>query len=237
MTNLFTVYQAKSDFVTTESPATARIFDLMLAKGDLPTYEKLKRPRTNKFKAVTFSDFLEARVIPSSLYEGALMTTGQWYFNNYKNWFDDFVWQVIRRYKAAMRMRGIDEQIGDIIDEEPGAYFFVRQIDAYRNLRDPWGITSNAHEIFRSGHTTALLFVLTYADLFFKERAEETGEPNRDCYDAWDIHIGHARGSAPGVFRHEVLNVSYSKLRSETTESAIRAWNRRTIIYENRPRH
>ena len=95
----------------------------MLAKGDLPTYEKLKRPRTNKFKAVTFSDFLEARVIPSSLYEGALMTTGQWYFNNYKNWFDDFVWQVIRRYKAAMRMRGIDEQIGNIIDEEPGAYF------------------------------------------------------------------------------------------------------------------
>ena len=237
MTNLFTVHRAKSDFVTTESPATAGIFDLMLAKGDFPTYTKLERPKTNNFKAVTFSDFLEARVIPNSLYEGTLMTTGQWYFNNYKNWFDDFVWQVIRRYKGAMRIRGTDDQIGNIIDEEPGAYFFLRQIDAYRNLRDPWGITSNAHQIFRSGHTTALLFVLTYADLFFKERAEETGEPNRDCYDAWDIHIGHARGSSQGIFRHQVLNVSYSKLRSEATEATIREWNQRSLSYEASNRH
>ena len=181
---------------------TAKIFDLMLAKGDLPESKKLRRPAARAYKDVDLSQFMESKVIPENLLDATLMVTGEWYYTRYSAWFDDFLRRVFQLCREECGpYRSLDSfPCSSILNENPGAFFFLKRVDAYRCLRDRAGIRSNVSEICKFGHIEPLLFLLNYADAHFEKLYLKTRQPRSETYfhqnvtnrhsDEFIFHIG-----------------------------------------------
>ena len=177
---------------------------------------------------------MEARIIPTGLMDAVMMTTGRWFYSSYAFWFDDFLWKVFQLCVEQMPGTKSTRPSEAILDEKPGSYFFLAQLDAYRNLKDPSGITSNVGEICRFGHIAPLLFLLNYADLHYEKRHQERGGARHDPQN----YIG---GLAPlgeeYRFRIQLLKIAYSLLRSGTTELVVNEWHIRSLRYKERSSH
>ena len=214
---------------------SSKIFNLMLSKGDITAPTKLQRPAHPLYEEITFPRFLESRIIPNNLYDASLLATGEWYYSRYKDWFDDFLWQVFQLCKREQVGKGRVVPCEQILDEKPGSYFFLAQLDAYRDYKDT-RVRSNLNIIFEQGHIAPLLFLLNFADCVFEQRLLDTGEARSDDY-RWNVDAANFRGSDEHRFRIQLLKIAYATFQSETTENVIASWNKRTRKYRDRYKH
>ena len=219
--------------VSTEE--TSKLYDLMISKGDIDPPKTLKRPDHRFYEELDFPGFLVSKIIPNTLYDATNMAIGEWYYSRYKNWFEDFLWQVFQLSKRELGRRVGQIPCDKIMDEKPGAYFFLAQLDAYRDLKDSC-LRTNVHKIFARGHIAPLLFLLNYADCFFETKCTETGDKRSDLYN-WDISLGHKLGSDEQSFRVQLLRISYSILQTKATETTIQAWNERALRFKKQLHH
>ena len=215
---------------------TAKIFNLMVAKGDLSEPKSLTRPINGAYENVKVATFMESKIIPENLLEASLMARGEWYYTQYNSWFNEFLWQVFQlcreQYGRNRTNRSLPSE--SILDEKPGAFFFMKRADAYRNLKDLNGIKSNVSNICEFGHIEPLLFLLTYADTYYEQQQLELGTSRNDHYSSQHTADRH---SDEFFFRHQLSKISYSKLQSEVTELTISCWNRRMRKYKLTKRH
>ena len=215
---------------------TTQIFDLMVAKGDLSQPENLTRPINGTYENVTVATFMEGKIIPENLLDATIMARGEWYYTRYSSWFNEFLWQVFQLCREQRRRYRTSESLPceSILDEKPGAFFFIKRADAYRSLKDPKGIKSNVSNICEFGHIEPLLFLLTYADKYYEQQSSELGTLRKDHYSSQHTADRH---SDEFFFRHQLRKISYSRLQSEATELAIRGWNERMRKFKQAKRH
>ena len=233
MVNIFNLHLSKRQHFPTGAEQTSKIYNLMVSKGDIEPPKRLRRPARGLHEEISLSRFLESRIIPTSLYDATLMATGDWYYTRYKSWFDDFLWQVFQlcRRSSIGRKKGVPCEA--ILDEQPGAYFFLAQLDAYRDYKDDC-VRSNLNHLFAQGHVAPFLFVLNYAESVFEQRHRDTGEPRRDGHHST---LGGTSWSDEMAFRVQVLKIAYSVFKSDLTESVMSEWNETRRNYRQNGAH
>ena len=233
MVNVFNLHLSKKQHFATRAEQTSQIYNLMVSKGDIEPPRRLQRPAKGLYEEISLSRFLESRIIPTSLYDATLMATGDWYYTRYKSWFDDFLWQVFQlcRRSSIGRKEGVPCEA--ILDEQPGAYFFLAQLDAYRDYKDDC-VRSNLDHLFAKGHVAPFLFVLNYAESVFERRHRDTGVPRRDHHRST---LGGTSSSDEMLFRTHLLKVAYACFQSDLTENVVRDWNARMIVFVESKRH
>ena len=233
MVNVFNLHLSKKQHFATRVEQTSQIYNLMVSKGDIEPPKSLQRPAKGLYEEISLSRFLESRIIPTNLYDATLIATGDWYYTRYKSWFDDFLWQVfqLRRRSSIGRREVVPCEA--ILDEQPGAYFFLAQLDAYRDYKDDC-VRSNLNHLFAQGHIAPFLFVLNYAESVFEKRHRDTGEPRRDDHRST---LGGTSWSDEMAFRVQVLKIAYATFQSDLTEHVITKWNQRTRLYLDKPLH
>jgi hypothetical protein len=233
MVNVFNLHLSKKQHFPTGVERTSKIYNLMVSKGDIEAPKRLQRPTHGLFEEISLSRFLESRIIPTSLYDATLMATGDWYYTRYKSWFDDFLWQVFQlcRRSSIGRKKGVPCEA--ILDEQPGAYFFLAQLDAYRDYKDDC-VRSNLNHLFAQGHIAPFLFVLNYAESVFEQRHRDTGEPRRDDHRSM---LGGTSLSDEMLFRTKVLEIAYAAFKTDSTETVVRDWNARVLHYAKKVQH
>ena len=233
MSNIFNLHLSKKQYISVPTEQTSKIYNLMVCKGDIQIPKKLERPTQERYEEISFTRFLESRVIPTNLYDATLMSTGDWYYTRYTSWFDDFLLQVFRLGRRSLLGSNTRLPSEEILDEQPGAYFFLSQLDAYRRYKDAY-VASNLSHVFAQGHIAPLLFILNYAESTFEQRHQDTGEPRKDNYRG--ILAGNTR-SDEQIFRTQVLKASYACFQSDLTEKVVRGWNNRVRKYHQQQKH